>query len=125
MTNTPRLRLNKPDRTDHAKIVVINETFDRIDAGVQLKNEVKTLNITTSDWVEYSSPNNDYKKKKAVSVEGLTADDIVYLNYDLSCKTAAQDANASHVESEAGQIVIYAESVPSKALTAQLVIQKS
>lgn len=125
MIQTPRLKLNKPTLDDFSDVEDVNENFDRIDAGVQLKNEVRQISITTSDWAPYSSPNNDYKKKKAVSVEGLTADDIVYLNYDLSCKTAAQDANASHVESEAGQIVIYAESVPSKALTAMLVIQKS
>lgn len=125
MKQTTRLRLNKPDYEDFADVEKLNENFDLIDTAVQKKNLRQNLTITTSDWVEYSSPNNDYKKKKAVAVEGLTADDIVYLNYDLSCKTAAQDANASHVESESGQIVIYAESVPSKALTAQLVIQKS
>lgn len=120
MTQTSRLKLNKPDRTDFAKIAKINENMDILDKSVQ----VQTLHIGTTGWTEFNLSGSDYTKKKALTVAGLTSNDVVFLNYDLASKSVAQDAGVSHVESENGQIVIYAESVPTRALTATLVVQK-
>lgn len=92
--------------------------------NVENKVKIQDFSIDTTGWEEYTSPDNDYKKKKSIPIEGITADDIPVLNYDLASRNAAQDANASHVESEAGQIVVYAEKVPSKALTGTLVIER-
>lgn len=120
MTLTNRLKLKKPGLDDFADIEVINENMDILDQSVQ----IRTLQIPNTGWAPYSSSTNDYTKKKSIAVAGLTSNDIVFLNYDLASKSAAQDAGASHVESESGQIVIYAESVPSRELTATLVVQK-
>lgn len=92
--------------------------------NVENKTKIQDFSIETTGWEEYTSADNDYKKKKVIPITGITADDIPVLNYDLASRNAAQDANASHVESEAGQIVVYAEKVPSKVLTGTLVIER-
>lgn len=125
MKQTTRLRLNKPDYEDFADVEKLNENFDLLDAAVQKKNLRQILAITTSDWLPYSAPGEDWTKKKVIEIEGVTADDVPQLNFTRDCKVAATDAGVTQVETEAGKLVLYAESVPSKTLTAELLLHKA
>ncbi|MDO4754620.1 MAG: hypothetical protein Q4A41_06400 [Bacillota bacterium] len=125
MKQTTRLRLNKPDYEDFADVEKLNENFDLLDAAVQKKNTRQVLTITTSDWLPYSAPNEDWTKKKEIAIEGITADDVPQLNFTRDCKAAATDAGVTQVETENGKLVLYAESVPSKTLTAELLLHKA
>ncbi len=122
MTTTPKLGLNKPVYEDFADVEKLNENFDKLDAA--MFGEIKSLTIDTSNWNDFALGGSDYEKKKTVLIDGITASDVVFLNYTLATKALAIDANASHVESIDGGIEIYAESIPTGELVATLLVQR-
>ncbi|WP_373725091.1 hypothetical protein [Bacteroides heparinolyticus] len=122
MTTTPKLGLNKPVYEDFADVEKLNENFDKLDNA--MVGEIQPLTIDTENWNDFTLEGSDYTVKKMITIDGITASDVVFINYTIATKAIAAEANASHVESVDGGIEIYAESIPTGPLNATLLVQK-
>lgn len=80
-----------------------------------------SLSIPTSGWTE-DSASGFYRL--AISNSSITADSVVNVNLDIISLVKAEDCGLKGVtESYAGGFYVYAESVPTSALTGTLIIQ--
>ena len=85
----------------------------------------KPFTIAASAWQKDTAETSEFVYYVDIAVSGLTANDYAEVNFDRTSQSIATEANiCSSGETMAGKIRIYAENIPTDALSGEYLITK-
>lgn len=85
----------------------------------------KPFTIAANAWQKNTAEPSEFVYYVDIAVSGLTANDYAEVNFDRASQSIATEANiCSSGETMAGKIRIYAENIPTDALSGEYLITK-